>query len=102
MNVVRRPATLADLAFARELYLEPMRDISASLFEWNEQRQIERFDTMFVPEETTIFTLGSEDIGWYQLGVNDDEIFLKQFFVCKERRGQGIGTASDMDSGSGA
>jgi ribosomal protein S18 acetylase RimI-like enzyme len=93
VNVVLRAATIADLAFARELYLGPMREVCASLFEWDEARQIATFDAQFVPGEVSIFTLGSEDIGWYQLGVSDDEIFLKQIHIREKHRQRGIGTS---------
>jgi GNAT superfamily N-acetyltransferase len=92
MNVAVRKATVEDLEFARALYLESMREISASVFPWDENRQIARLNAGFAPGEVSIFTLGGEDIGWYQLGESDDEIFLKQFFVRADHRGRGIGT----------
>jgi GNAT superfamily N-acetyltransferase len=92
MHITLHPATVDDLPFARRLYLDNMREVSARVLAWDEARQTAGFDARFVPEEVSIIRLGGQDIGWMQIAETGSEIFLKQFFIDRRFQRRGIGT----------
>lgn len=92
MTIGLRAATAADLAFARDLYLRNMREVTEKVLAWNEARQAASFDGRFVVSEVSIVTLDGEDIGWLQVADSDADLFLKQLFVHTDHQRRGIGT----------
>jgi ribosomal protein S18 acetylase RimI-like enzyme len=92
MHTRLRPATVNDLPFARQLYLDNMREVTGRVLAWDEARQRASFDSQFVPEEASIIRLDEEDIGWMQVAERDGEFFLKQFFIHPRFQRRGIGT----------
>jgi len=93
MHITLRPAAVDDLPFARRLYLDNMREVSARVLPWDEARQTASFDARFVPEEVSIVRLDDDyDIGWMQIAETEREIFLKQFFIDRRFQRRGIGT----------
>jgi GNAT superfamily N-acetyltransferase len=92
MHITLHPATVDDLPFARRLYLDNMREVSARVLAWDEARQTAGFDARFVPEEVSIIRLDGQDIGWMQIAETGSEIFLKQFFIDRRFQRRGIGT----------
>jgi ribosomal protein S18 acetylase RimI-like enzyme len=92
MPITLRAATADDLPFARRLYLDNMRDVTARILAWDEARQTAAFDARFVPGEVGIVVLDGRDIGWMQVAESDGEFFLKQFFIDPPFQRRGIGT----------
>jgi ribosomal protein S18 acetylase RimI-like enzyme len=93
MRIALRPATPEDMAFARGLYLDNMREVSQRIgFVWDEAQQTARFNARFVVVEVSIIVLDGADIGWMQIAASDTELFLKQFFVHPKHQRRGIGT----------
>jgi GNAT superfamily N-acetyltransferase len=93
MDITLRPATAADLPFARGLYLDGMREVSQRAgFAWDEARQTVNFSGRFLADEVSIISLDGRDIGWVQIAESESEIFLKQFFIHSAHQRRGIGT----------
>jgi ribosomal protein S18 acetylase RimI-like enzyme len=92
MHITLRPANADDLPFARSLYLDNMRAVTARVVAWDEARQTASFDTRFLPAEVSVVVLDGENIGWMQVAEREDEFFLKQFFIAPRFQRRGIGT----------
>lgn len=92
MTLAFRPATAADIEYARSLYFETMRWIIERLFGWDEAAEVEKFAKQFVPEEASIITCRGMEVGWLQTSVRDDCVFLAQVYVEPGHQGQGLGT----------
>jgi ribosomal protein S18 acetylase RimI-like enzyme len=92
MHIILRPATAADLAFARALYLDNMREVTERILAWDEAKQTASFDARFVLDEVSIVRVDEEEIGWMQVAESDGEFFLKQFFIAPRFQRRGIGT----------
>jgi GNAT superfamily N-acetyltransferase len=93
MQLALRPATAEDLAFARRLYLDNMREATERVLVWDVARQTAGFDARFEPGEVSVIRLDGEDIGWMQVAEPEGEFFPKQFFVAPVFQRRGIGTA---------
>ena len=92
-----RAASLDDLGFAGQVYLETMRYITDQLPDFDEERHMARFAERFVPHEVSMVVADSKDIGWLQVTETDDEIFLKQMFLQPASQGQGTGSSLLVD-----
>lgn len=80
MHVDFRQATELDFAYCADLYFgdrEP--DLAHLRSRWH-------------AVEVRIITLHGADIGWIQTRVEDDSLFIVQFFISAPHQGQGIGT----------
>lgn len=87
-----RPAQAADLAFCRRITHDTMRWIVEQLFAWDETQQIEKFARQWNIDEVRIITVAAEDAGWLQTAPVEDAVFLKQIYLDRPFRRQGVGT----------
>ena len=90
--ITLRAATIEDMGFASQVYVETMRYITDRLSDFDEARHMARFAKRFLPEEVRIIVEGNADIGWLQVSETDEEIFLKQMFLQSTAQGKGIGS----------
>lgn len=91
-TVTLRAATIKDLGFAGQVYLETMRYITDRLPQFDEGQHMARFAERFLPDEVNIVVAAGEDIGWPQVSETEHEIFLKQVFLQPACQGRGIGS----------
>ena len=96
-TITLRAATIEDLGFAGELYLETMRYITDRLPQFDEGQHMAKFAERFLPNEVRIVVAAGEDIGWLQVSETGDEIFLKQIFLQPACQGRGIGSQLIVD-----
>lgn len=92
MKVELRTARNDDVAFARDLYFETMREIIERLFGWNQKREEENFSRFFRLDEVSIITADSKDVGWIQTQIFEKVINLGSFYVAPSMQRCGIGT----------
>lgn len=92
MNIVLRTACDDDVAFARNLYFETMREIIERLFGWDQSREEKNFAQFFKLDEVRIITADGQDVGWIQEQISDRSIHLGSFYVAPAMQGRGIGT----------
>jgi GNAT superfamily N-acetyltransferase len=92
VNIALRTAFNGDVAFARHLYFETMREIIDRLFGWDQSREEKNFAGFFKLNEVRIITADGQDVGWIQEQVFEKSIKLGSFYVAPERQGRGIGT----------
>lgn len=92
MEIRLREARPDDVAFARSLYLETMRDITEALVGWDQRRQEEGFAGWFELSQARIITADGRDVGWMQTRVSEGEVFLGSLYVIPAMQGLGIGT----------
>ena len=90
--ITLRAATIEDLHFARQLYLETMRYITDRLPDFDEARLTASLTEPFLPHEVRIIVAEDKDIGWLQVSEADDQIFLKQMFLQPAWQRRGIGS----------
>jgi len=87
-----RPATVADYDFTRRVHHSGMRWIAERLFgPWDDAAQDEKFKRQFVLAEVRIIVMGTNDIGYLQLGVGDEELFLRELHIDAPFQNRGIG-----------
>jgi len=84
MNINLRTACDADVAFARGLYFETMREIIEGLFGWDQSREEENFARFFKLEEVRIITADGQDVGWIQEQIYEGSINLGSL-LCSTR-----------------
>ena len=92
MNIRLRTACDDDVAFARNLYFETMREIIERLFGWDQNREEKNFARFFKLDEVRIITADGEDVGWIQEQISEESINLGSFYVAPTMQGRGIGT----------
>lgn len=92
MKVELRAARNDDVAFARDLYFETMREIIERLFGWNQNREEENFSRFFKLDEVSIITADGKDVGWIQTQTLEKIINLGSFYVAPSMQRRGIGT----------
>jgi len=92
VNINLRTACNADVAFARRLYFDTMREIIEGLFGWDQSREEENFARFFKLEEVRIITADGQDVGWIQEQIYEGSINLGSFYVAPAMQGRGIGT----------
>jgi ribosomal protein S18 acetylase RimI-like enzyme len=91
-TITLRAATIEDLGFAGQVYLETMRYITDRLPQFDEGQHMAKFAERFLPDEVRIVVEGGKDIGWLQVSETNGEIFLKQIFLQPPFQGRGIGS----------
>ena len=64
MNIAFRSACDDDVAFARNLYFETMREIIERLFGWDQIREEMNFAQFFRLDEVRIITADGQEVGW--------------------------------------
>jgi len=88
-----RPATAADYDFTRRVHHGGMRWIAERLFgPWNDDAQDKKFRQQFVLADVRIVALGTETVGYLQLEVGADELFLRELHIGAAFQNRGIGT----------
>lgn len=92
MNIALRSACDDDVAFARNLYFETMREIIDRLFGWDKGREEKNFAGFFKLDEVRIITADDQDVGWIQEQISEHSINLGSFYVVPAMQGRGIGT----------
>lgn len=92
MNVALRAACDDDIAFARNLYFETMREIIERLFGWDQNREERNFDRFFKLDEVRIITADGQDVGWIQEQIAEGSINLGSLYVAPKMQSRGIGT----------
>lgn len=92
MNVALRAACDDDIAFARNLYFETMREIIERLFGWDQNREERNFDRFFKLDEVRIITADGQDVGWIQEQISEASVNLGSFYVAPKMQSRGIGT----------
>ena len=92
MIIVLRTACEDDVAFARNLYFETMREIIERLFGWDQSREEKNFARFFKLEEVRIITVDGRDVGWIQEQIFEKTLNLGSFYVAPSMQGRGIGT----------
>jgi GNAT superfamily N-acetyltransferase len=92
MNIALRTACKDDVAFARNLYFETMREIIERLFGWDQRREEKSFARFFKLDEVRIITADGQDVGWIQEQISERNINLGSFYVAPRMQGRGIGT----------
>lgn len=92
MNVALRTACDEDVAFARSLYFETMREIIERLFGWDQIREEKNFAGFFKLEEVRIITANGQDVGWIQQQISETSINLGSFYIAPAMQGRGIGS----------
>ena len=92
MDVRLRAYHVRDFDFARRLYFETMRSAIQPLFGWDEGRQEASFAEWFKPEEVSVITADSLDVGWMQHCVQRDAIFLGSIYIQPAMQRKGVGT----------
>ncbi len=86
-----RPGQQENFAFCERLYLEGMDELTRQLG-FERAGQIERFTRQWVVGEVLVVECAGVDVGWAQLGRQDNDIFLKQLFVDAPSQRRGIGS----------
>jgi GNAT superfamily N-acetyltransferase len=92
VNITLRKPCDDDVAFARNLYFETMREIIERLFGWDENRETMNFAQFFKLDEVRVITADGQDVGWIQEQVSDGSINLGSFYVAPTMQCRGIGT----------
>jgi len=92
MNIALRAACNDDVAFARNLYFETMREIIERLFGWDQTREAKNFARFFKLNEVKIITVDDQDVGWIQEQISEKSINLGSFYVAPTMQRRGIGT----------
>jgi GNAT superfamily N-acetyltransferase len=92
MKIALRTACDDDVAFARGLYFETMREIIERLFGWDQIREEKNFAGFFKLHEVRIITANGQDVGWIQEQVSETSINLGSFYIAPAMQGRGIGT----------
>lgn len=92
MNIALRAACDRDVAFARKLYFDTMREIITRLFGWDQRREEKKFAQFFKLEEVRIIIADGRDVGWIQEQISPTSINLGSFYVLPAMQDRGIGT----------
>src|SRR5215475_145800 len=92
MNIALRTACDGDVAFARNIYFETMREIIEHLFGWDQSREEKNFARFFKLNEVRIITADGQDVGWIQEQISRRSINLGSFYVAPAMQARGIGT----------
>ncbi len=88
MNIALRTACDEDVAFARGLYFDTMREIITRLFGWDQRREEEKFARFFKLEEVRIITADGQDVGWIQEQISQTSINLGSFYILPTMQGR--------------
>jgi GNAT superfamily N-acetyltransferase len=92
VKIVLRTACDDDVAFARNLYFETMREIIDRLFGWDQSREEKNFARFFKLNEVRIIAADGEDVGWIQEQISERNINLGSLYIAPSMQGRGIGT----------
>jgi GNAT superfamily N-acetyltransferase len=94
MKITRRPATAADVEFARALHAACYRDVVLEQFgDWDPALQAEFFEQKWLEGEYEIIEIGNIAIGVVATQSNPDHLFVSEIQVDPSHQGHGIGTA---------
>lgn len=86
MCLAFRTAQIPDFAFCRRLYFANQATVT--------HEQESSFRDRWKLAEVRVITCDGADVGWLQIRIEDDSLFLVQLFVEPTHQGKGIGTAT--------
>lgn len=93
MNVNRRPATEADVEFARGLHAACYREVVIAQFGgWDPALQAKFFQQKWDAEEFEIAELGGVPIGVVATQWRPDHLFVAEIQIDPAHQGRGVGT----------
>jgi ribosomal protein S18 acetylase RimI-like enzyme len=93
MNVNRRPATEADVEFARGLHAACYREVVIQQFgDWDPALQTEFFQQKWDAEEVEIVEFGGVPIGVVAVPWRPDHLFVAEIQLDPAHQGRGVGT----------
>ncbi|MDA1184425.1 MAG: GNAT family N-acetyltransferase [Acidobacteria bacterium] len=82
-----------DLPFLRRCFLGAMRDsITACFGDWDEARELAKFDAQLAIQGTTVLVRNGADVGFVMLTETPDSIQIHTICVSAEYQGHGVGT----------
>lgn len=92
MNISLRPVRADDFEYCERLYFDGMNSVIEEL-KLDRAAQARGFREQWVMTESQIITLNDSDVGWLQIKILDEGLFIGQLFVDAAFRRRGIGTA---------
>jgi ribosomal protein S18 acetylase RimI-like enzyme len=91
MRIALRPARPNDFDFCARLYFSGMKETIRQL-KLDMAAQTTNLRNLWKPAEVEIITCDGADIGWVQVLLQDDTLYLGQIFVDAAFQRRGIGT----------
>ena len=92
MNISLRPVRANDFKYCERLYFDGMKSVIEELkLDWAAQAR--GFREQWVVTEGEIITLNDSDVGWLQLKILEEGLFIAQLFVDAAFQRRGVGTA---------
>lgn len=88
-----RPARAGDRDFLLGLNRTTMRDHVEQVWGWDDDEQIEFFDSRFQPDRCRVIQAGGEDVGVLIVDDEPGEIYLAEIQIRPEWQGRGIGSS---------
>ncbi len=93
VTVSQRPATLADMDFARSVHHRAYRDVIERQYgSWNEAIQDGYFDSAWSTETHEIILLDGARCGYSCIESQNDAIYLRELVIDPDFQHRGIGT----------
>jgi GNAT superfamily N-acetyltransferase len=92
MDISLRPVRANDFEYCERLYFDGMKSVIEEL-KLDRAAHAHGFREQWVITEGEIITLDDSDVGWLQLKILDEGLFIAQLFVDAAFRCRGIGTA---------
>ena len=94
MNVTRRPATDADIPFAREAHHGAYREaVTRQYGAWDEAKQDHFFARAWADAEFEILEMDGTPCGYACIEARDDDFHVREIVVHPTFQNRGIGTA---------
>lgn len=91
MQIALRPAVTQDFEYCRRVYFAGMDQVIREL-NLDRTAQSDGFRQQWVLTEVQIITLDGSDVGWLQVKIKSEELFVAQLFGDIPVQGRGIGT----------
>jgi ribosomal protein S18 acetylase RimI-like enzyme len=91
-TITLRPAVAQDYDFTWRLYVATIREMTESLMGWDENKQSTTFAGQWLCDEVRIIQADGRDIGWLQVGVIGESVFLKQLYIDPSHQRMGVGS----------
>ena len=93
MEITTRPATAADMDFARTVHHLAYRDVVTRQFgQWDETLQDGFFDRGWSPAKIEILLVDGEPCGYTGIEDRPGDVYLRELVIQPEYQGRGIGT----------
>jgi ribosomal protein S18 acetylase RimI-like enzyme len=92
MKLVTRVASEADKSAIWALYQDAMKSPIELIWGWNEDWQVADFAKAFSASATYVIDAEGEFGGYYQLDIDEREVYLRMIVLAPEVRSAGIGS----------